>query len=81
MARIPLVDRATAPPAVQAVYADFEALGFPILNVFRLFAANPTALEGFALIAKALYGGGSPLVPRYRELAYLRASQINSCHY
>lgn len=81
MARIPLVDPATAPPAVQAVYAQFEALGFPLFNVFRMFATNPVALEGLARIAQALYGGGSPLAPRYRELAYLRASQLNSCHY
>lgn len=81
MARIPLVDPATAPPAVREVYTHFENLGFQVFNVFRLFAANPRALKGFALIAEALYDGQSPLAPRHRELAYLRASQLNSCHY
>jgi len=81
MARLPLIEPADAPPEVQATYARFEALGFPIFNVMKMFANNPTALAGFALIAEALYGPGCALSPRYRELAYLRASQVNSCHY
>lgn len=81
MARLPLIEPSTAPPEVQATYARFEALGFPIFNVMKMFANNPMALSGFALIAEALYGPACALSPRYRELAYLRASQVNSCHY
>jgi alkylhydroperoxidase family enzyme len=80
MARIPLVKPEGAPPEVQAAYKKFEDMGFPILNVMQMFANNAKVLEGFVQIAQALYA--TPRIsPRYRELAYLRASQVNSCHY
>ena len=81
MARLPLMEPADAPPEVQETYARFEALGFPIFNVMKMFANNAKALAGFALIAESLYGPECALAPRHRELAYLRASQVNSCHY
>jgi alkylhydroperoxidase family enzyme len=81
MARLPLIEPADAPTEVQTVYKRFETLGFPIFNVMKMFANNPKALEGFAMIVEALYGPTCALSPRYRELAYLRASQVNSCHY
>jgi alkylhydroperoxidase family enzyme len=58
-----------------------EGLGFSLLNVFKLWANNPGAANGFLQIAESLYGSSARLSPRYRELAYLRASQLNSCHY
>lgn len=80
MARIPLVEPEDASPEVSAEYERLRSWGFPIMNVFKMFANNPLALRGFGDLAEALYK--SPTVsPRYRELAYLRASQINSCHY
>ncbi len=80
MARIPLVEPANAPPAVREAYAEIEAMGFPIFNVMKMFANNPTVLSGFVQIMRGLYGQPR-ITPRYRELAYLRASQLNSCHY
>lgn len=80
MARIPLIEPADASPDVRASYTALEAIGFPIFNVMKLFAANPTVLAGFVKIAEALYKHPK-VAPRYRELAYLRTSQINSCHY
>ena len=80
MARIPLVEPENAPPAVRAQYQQMQDLGFPMFNVFKVFGANAGILEGFVHIAKTLYGNPH-LAPRYRELAYLRASQINACHY
>ena len=44
------------------------------------FGDNPQAAGGFLQIAESLYANGR-LSPRLRELAYLRASQVNSCHY
>jgi len=81
MARLPMIEPADAPPEIKQTYAHFESLGFPIFNVMKMFANNAKALAGFALIAEALYGPACKLLPRYRELAYLRASQVNSCHY
>jgi alkylhydroperoxidase family enzyme len=79
MARIPLVEANQASPAVRAVFEKLSSYG-AISNVMRVFASNPLVFEGFERFLAALYG--SPRIsPRYRELAYLRASQINHCHY
>ena len=80
MARIPLIEPTIASPEVRATYAKLEAIGFPIYNVLKLFANNPVVLEGFVKIIEALYINPR-IPPRYRELAYLRASQVNACHY
>lgn len=80
MARIPLVELENAPPAVRAVYDKFEAGGFQIMNVMKMFANNEHFIRGLYEFVGGLYFHGK-LSPRYRELAYLRASQLNSCHY
>jgi alkylhydroperoxidase family enzyme len=80
MSRIPLVEPENAGPEVRAVYDKFEADGFQVLNVMKMFANNHHFLAGMHAFASGLYFHGK-LLPRYRELAYLRASQLNSCHY
>ena len=80
MSRIPLVEPENAPPEVRALYDKFEAAGFDVLNVMKMFANNHHALAGMYAFVSGLYFHGK-LAPRYRELAYLRASQLNSCHY
>jgi len=79
MARVPLVEYAQAPPEVRALYAQ---LGDPerMLNVTKLIANHPDFLAGFVAILRGLYQRNT-LHPRLRELAYLRTSQLNSCHY
>ena len=71
MTRIPLVEEDSASKAQRALFARMEALGFSVLNVFKLWAHNPKVAEGFLGIAEGLYGDPH-LAPRYRELAYLR---------
>jgi alkylhydroperoxidase family enzyme len=80
MARIPLVDPATAPPDVQAVFDRVEASGLPILNVMKLFGNRAQYIDALSCFVGALYEQPR-IAPRYRELAYLRASQLNACHY
>ncbi len=80
MSRIPLVEPDAAPPEIQVLYAKINSMGYPIFNVMKLFATNPKVLAGFVQIMEALYEQPR-IAPRYRELAYLRASQLNSCHY
>ena len=80
MSRIPLVEKSDASAEVNKVYNELEKQGFSILNVFKMFANNDRLLKGFKEIVLALYQD-SKLEARYRELAYLRASQLNSCHY
>lgn len=80
MARIDLVSLDKAPPAVRALYEEFDSIGMPLLNVVQLFGAHEAFLAGFVKMVRALYETPT-LSPRLRELAYLRASQINACHY
>ena len=80
MARIPLVEAEHASGEQRELFGRMEKLGFSVLNVFKLWANNPKLADGFLGIAEGLYGNGA-LAPRLRELAYLRSSQVNSCHY
>ena len=80
MPRIPLVEPEHASAEVRALYESFSGDGLPVLNVMKLFGNNVDFLAGLTHIAGALYQHPR-LSPRYRELAYLRASQLNSCHY
>jgi len=80
MSRIPLIEPEHASPEVRTLYESFAAPGAPVLNVMKLFGNNVDFLAALTHIARALYHHPR-LSPRYRELAYLRASQLNSCHY
>ena len=80
MSRIPLIEPADAAPEVRESYSEIEAMGFPVFNVMKMLANNPTVFAGFVEIMRGLYGQPR-IATRYRELAYLRASQVNSCHY
>jgi len=80
MARIDLVADESAPAEVRELYQEFGAIGVPLLNVVKLFGNHEKFLAGFVKMVRALYETPT-LSPRLRELAYLRASQLNSCHY
>jgi alkylhydroperoxidase family enzyme len=81
MSRIPLVEPENASPAIQAIYKEIEKSGPPIYNVMKMFANNEHFLAGMLNFVNGLYSGNNKLHPRLRELAYLRASQANACHY
>ncbi len=81
MSRIPLVEPENASPEVKALYAEIQKEGFPILNVMKMFANNAKCLAALLNFIHGVYNADSKLTPRLRELAYLRASQLNSCHY
>ena len=80
MPRIPLVEYEDAPEEVRALYNSYPGREIPLLNVTKLFGNHAGFLAGLTQMARALYVNPH-LSPRYRELAYLRASQLNSCHY
>ena len=50
-----------------------------VLNFHRLVGHSPEALEGFLALSNALRK--MRLDRRLRELAYLRAAQVNGCQY
>lgn len=80
MTRITLIEPDDASGAVRDVYNRLEAGRMDVLNVMKVFAHDPAFLEGFAPMIEALYG--DPIItPRQRELAWLRTSQVNDCHY
>jgi alkylhydroperoxidase family enzyme len=80
MPRIPLVEPEQASEEVRALYTSFAGADTPVLNVMKLFGNHAGFLAGLTHIGGALYHNPR-LSPRLRELAYLRASQVNSCHY
>ncbi len=80
MSRIKLIEREDCSKEAGALFDQMESMGFSLLNVFKLWVNNLKGATGFLHIAEALYVDGA-LHPRYRELAYLRASQVNNCHY
>ena len=45
MSRIPLIEPEDAPPEVAAVYDKFQASGFRIFNVMKMFGNNHRFLE------------------------------------
>jgi alkylhydroperoxidase family enzyme len=80
VSRIPLVEPEDASPEVRRLYDEMRTWGVPILNVMKLFANHEGFLRGFVEMFAVLYRNPT-ITPRVRELAYLRASQLNSCHY
>jgi alkylhydroperoxidase family enzyme len=80
MSRIPGIEPNEATAEVRAIYDRYEAAGFSIFNVIKMFANKSDFVSALFEITKGLYLHAK-LAPRYRELAYLRTSQINACHY
>lgn len=78
--RIALMEPDTAPKNVQEIYQRFENNGMGILNVMKIFGNDVGFLAGFESMLNAIYADDT-LAPRYRELAWLRTSTINECHY
>jgi alkylhydroperoxidase family enzyme len=78
--RIPLIEPDDASAEVRDVYERLGGRRMNVLNVMKVFAHDPPFLEGFARMIEALYGDGV-ISPRHRELAWLRTSQVNDCHY
>jgi alkylhydroperoxidase family enzyme len=82
--RLPLVD--PGDPELPADVRDIvdryggaeNFAGLP--NIMRAVANHPGAARIVAEAGAVLYGSGT-LTPAQRELAYLTASVVNSCHY
>ncbi len=69
MARLPRVDR-SASARVEELYGRIGRLGRPVLNLYRVLANQPAALEAF-LGMSAYVRSASTLDPRLRELVIL----------
>ena len=80
VARIPLVDLGdtNADPAAREILERLTGSPLGAPNVLRAMANHPGMLRDGAQVA---YRPGSLISPTQRELAYLTASVVNSCHY
>ncbi|MGH3585617.1 MAG: carboxymuconolactone decarboxylase family protein [Pseudonocardia sp.] len=73
--RLPLIDPATASPAVRAAFAQL-----PVVNVFRAMAAAETLYPAFAGFLGTLFQE-MELDPRTERLAVLQVARLSDCHY
>ncbi|MFQ5881210.1 MAG: carboxymuconolactone decarboxylase family protein [Candidatus Methylomirabilales bacterium] len=79
MARIPYVEKEQAPEEIRQIYENIEKARGMVPNLLKLMAYSPGLLRGFLGLNTAL--PGAKVDPRLRELAYLKTSQVNGCHY
>jgi uncharacterized peroxidase-related enzyme len=79
MALVSYVSTAEAAEKVRPVFESMENKGHEVPNFLRTLAHNPEVLEAFLAMNGAL--GKMQLDPKLRELAYIRASEINACGY
>jgi alkylhydroperoxidase family enzyme len=79
MARVPYLEQDQLPPDLQSVYdATQKAIG-RVPNFHKLLAYSPKVLTGYLGLGAAFRD--MKLDPKLRELAYLKTSQLNRCHY
>ena len=80
MARLPLVDPddPNLDPALRDRLKNTFGADHGVPNVMRAMANHPLALHVGASVA---YRPDARITPAQRELAYLTASVLNSCHY
>jgi alkylhydroperoxidase family enzyme len=78
-ARLPYLDREQVPPDVQAVYDKMKKATGRVLNTFRLMAHHARSVAPFVGWYGTLREGALDL--KLRQLAYVKASQINGCNY
>jgi uncharacterized peroxidase-related enzyme len=79
MGVIRYVSKDQAAESIRPIYDDVEKKTGAMLNFFKALAHNPIMLQGFLALNGAM--GKTKLPHRLRELAYLKASQVNKCDY
>ena len=76
-ARLPYVE--DPPPELAAVYEEMKKATGRVLNITRLMAHHPPTVPAFSAWYKTTREG--PLDLKLRQLAYVKASQLNRCEY
>jgi uncharacterized peroxidase-related enzyme len=79
MALVSYVPTSEAAENIRPRFEKVESRGHEVPNFLRVLAHSPELLEGFIVLNGAL--GRIKLDPKLRELAYIRASEVNSCGY
>ena len=78
-ARLPYLERDQVPTEVQATYDNVQKATGRVLNIFKLMAHHAKSLPLFLPWYASLREG--PLDIKLRQLAYVKASQVNRCNY
>jgi alkylhydroperoxidase family enzyme len=73
----PLAD-AQAPDASKSLFQQIQSQFKMVPNIFRTMGHAPEALRAMLALEQAV---ARELAPKLRELAYLKTSQLNGCHY
>ena len=73
----PLAD-AQAPDASKSLFQQIQSQFGMVPNIFRTMGHAPGALRATLALEQAIT---RDLAPKLRELAYLKTSQLNGCHY
>lgn len=79
MGYVSYLARDEAAESVRPIYDGVERKLGTMINLFRAMAHSPELLQGFMALNGSL--GKMKLDPKLRELAYLKASQVNGCNY
>jgi AhpD family alkylhydroperoxidase len=79
MAMVHYVTTQEADASIRPHFERLEGRGHEVPNFLRTLAHSPQILEGFIALNGAM--GKGTLDPKLRELAYIRASEVNSCGY
>ena len=74
---LPLSD-AQAPGTAKTLFDGIQAKFGMVPNIFRTMGHAPPVLQATLAFDAAIQQG---LDPKLRELAYLKTSQLNGCHY
>ena len=69
-----------ASPEVKTTFENLAARAGKVPNIFAAMAHRPAVLNAFLPLYKAVVNEGT-IEPKYKELAYLRASMVNGCEY
>ena len=73
----PLAD-AQAPDASKSLFQQIQSQFGMVPNIFRTMGHAPEVLRATLTLEQAII---RDLAPKLRELAYLKTSQLNGCHY
>ena len=73
----PLAD-AQAPDTSKSLFQQIQSQFGMVPNIFRTMGHAPEVLQATLGLEQAIT---RDLAPKLRELAYLKTSQLNGCHY
>ena len=78
--QIHLIEKDQAGPLVQRLFDALERQSGSVSNFNKMLAHKPDVLRAFNQLSGAIWAEGT-LVPKLKELAYLRVSILNGCAY